>query len=60
MAPDELLTWHDVMLTGGGRWQVNLMTLARALIPLFERMDDVDESLNKLQAIVSGMPHRPP
>lgn len=32
--------------------QVNLMTLARALVPLFERMDDPETKLGELQAIV--------
>jgi len=32
--------------------QVNLMTLARSLLPLLERLDGVDESMNELQSIV--------
>eukprot|EP00322_Chrysochromulina_rotalis_P005370 CAMPEP_0115890282 /NCGR_PEP_ID=MMETSP0287-20121206/33269_1 /TAXON_ID=412157 /ORGANISM="Chrysochromulina rotalis, Strain UIO044" /LENGTH=482 /DNA_ID=CAMNT_0003347045 /DNA_START=127 /DNA_END=1571 /DNA_ORIENTATION=+ len=32
--------------------QVNLMTLAKALLPLFERLDDYDSSMERLQAIV--------
>jgi len=32
--------------------QVNLMTLAKALMPLFERLDDYDGSLEQLQTIV--------
>jgi len=32
--------------------QVNLMTLAKALLPLFERLDDYDGSMAQLQAIV--------
>merc|ERR1719201_1928611 len=33
--------------------QVNLMTLARSLVPLLERESDVDASLERLQSIVS-------
>lgn len=32
--------------------QVNVMTLARALMPLFERLDDYDEAVDELQDIV--------
>ena len=34
--------------------QVNLMTLARALVPLFERMDRNEEKLEQLQEIVQA------
>ena len=34
--------------------QVNLMTLSRALVPLFERLDDFDDSAAKLQSIVQN------
>ena len=33
--------------------QVNLMTLARALLPLFERLEEPEASLERMQAIVS-------
>jgi len=32
--------------------QVNVMTLVRAMLPLFERMDDYDDAVDELQAIV--------